>query len=217
MGAAAAVPMAKRLRGMLSREEIMVVPCAHDALSARIIEAGGFDAAFASGFCIAASRGYPDTQLITFTEMLESIRNIVEAVKIPVFADGDNGYGNCMNVKRTVKAYARAGVACIMLEDQVQPKRCGHTTGKAVVSFEESVAKIRAAVDARQELCLEAGLDLDIVIMARTDARGAHPDGLEEAIRRCQAFIAAGADVTFLEAPLSVEEMARYGAEAPHR
>ena len=142
--------------------------------------------------------------------MLESVTSIVEgAGSTPVIADGDNGYGNAMNVKRTIKGYARAGVACIMLEDQSMPKRCGHTDGKQVIPFEESVAQIRAAVDAREE----AGAD--ILIMARTDARGCHPDGMDEAVRRCQAFMAAGADLTFLEAPHTKEEMQRYCDEVP--
>ena len=163
----------------------------------------GFSLTFMSGFGVSAVHGYPDTQLLSYEEMATSARTICAALKhIPCFGDADTGYGNALNVKRTVRGYISAGMAGIMLEDQVSPKRCGHTKGKSVVSREEAFERIRAAVDAREES------ENDIVIMARTDAR--QTDGLEEAIFRCQEFIKLGADVTFLEAPESKDEMIRY-------
>lgn len=178
------------------------MPGCHDALSARLVEQAGFELAFMSGFAVSAARlAEPDTGLISYGELVEQGQRICEAISIPVIGDGDTGFGSALNVKRTVRGYARAGFAAIMLEDQVAPKRCGHTEGKSVVSREEALMRIRAAVDAR-----EAGAD--ILIMARTDARAVL--GLDEAIERCRAFRALGADITFLEAPLGPEEMRRY-------
>uniref|UniRef100_A0A7S2W8X5 Carboxyvinyl-carboxyphosphonate phosphorylmutase n=1 Tax=Mucochytrium quahogii TaxID=96639 RepID=A0A7S2W8X5_9STRA len=208
------------LRAMLKNKELIVTPCCHDGFSARLIQQAGFKAAFASGYCIAATRGFPDTGLISGGEMIDSMNVICESVShgFPVIGDGDTGYGNAMNVKRTVRRYSRAGVAAIMLEDQVDPKQCGHTEGKQVISREQSVLKIKAACDARDELRKDRGLNEsseldDILILARTDARG--PLGLDEAIERCQAFRRAGADITFLEAPQSLEELERYCKEVP--
>ncbi len=190
---------AATLRSLLATGRLLTMPCCHDALSARLIERAGFPATFMSGFAVSAARlGLPDTGLISFGEMVDQARTISRAVAIPVLADGDTGYGNAMNIKRTVREYAAAGLACIMLEDQVAPKRCGHTRGKQVVGFDEACLRIRAAVDARDE-------GADILIMARTDARG--PAGMEEAMRRMRAFQALGADILFLEAPRSIEEM----------
>jgi 2-methylisocitrate lyase-like PEP mutase family enzyme len=181
------------------------MPGCHDAMSARLIEAAGFDIGFMSGFAVSASRlGMPDTGLISYGEMVEQGRNICKAVAIPIIGDGDTGFGSAQNIKRTVEGYASAGFACIMLEDQVAPKRCGHTEGKSVVGRDEALMRIRAAVDARH-----AGTD--ILIMARTDARGCV--NLEEAIARCRAFGEIGADITFLEAPVSEDEMRRYCTE----
>lgn len=174
----------------------------YDALSAKLFESAGFAATFMSGFGVAATRlGLPDTGLISYGEMLDQGRNICQAVSIPVLGDGDTGFGNEMNVKRTVEGYYQAGFACVMIEDQVMPKRCGHTAGKAVVERNEALRRIEAAVDSR-----EAGSD--ILIMARTDARATL--GLEEAIERCKAFVDAGADITFLEAPQVEDEMRAY-------
>lgn len=179
----------------------------HDALSAKLIEQAGFEVAFMSGFAVSAAQlGMPDTGLISYGEMVEQGRTICNAVSIPVFGDADTGFGNALNVKRTVQGYAQAGFACIMLEDQVMPKRCGHTQGKAVVGRKEALTRMRAAVDARQE-------GADILIMARTDARATH--GLAEAIERCQAFSEIGADITFLEAPESEQEMEQYCEAVP--
>jgi len=190
---------ADRLRTLLSEPGIRVMPCCYDATSARLIESAGFELTFMSGFSVAAARiGAPDTGLISYGEMLDQGRNICSAVRIPVIGDADTGYGNAMNVKRTVAGYAAAGFACAMIEDQVAPKRCGHTKGKLVVSREEALMRVRAAVDAREE-------GADVLIMARTDARATH--GIEEAIWRAKAFTDAGADILFLEAPTTEEEM----------
>jgi len=194
---------AEALRDLLARPEIAVMPCCFDALSARLIGQAGFPVTFMSGFAVSAARlGLPDTGLISYGEMLDSGRNICAATTIPVIGDGDTGYGNAVNVKRTVKGYAQAGFAAVMIEDQVWPKRCGHTRGKAVVDRAEALARIRAACDARDELRDGGG---DILILARTDARGT--DGLEEGLRRVEAFTAAGADILFMEAPKSEAEM----------
>lgn len=185
------------------------MPGCHDAMSAKLCEDAGFDTLFMSGFAVSGSRlGMPDTGLISYAEMVDQGRNICNVVSIPVFGDGDTGFGNPMNVKRTVQGYAQAGFACIMIEDQVMPKRCGHTQGKAVVSREEALIRTQAAVDARNE-------GEDILIMARTDARTT--DGLEEAIERSREFVKIGADVSFLEAPESKQEMEQYcrSIEAP--
>jgi 2-methylisocitrate lyase-like PEP mutase family enzyme len=196
---------AAKLRTLLHRPGLLTMPGCHDALSARLIEEAGFALAFMSGFAVSAARlGLPDTGLISYGELVEQGQNICRAVTIPVIGDGDTGFGSAQNIKRTVDGYARAGFACIMLEDQVAPKRCGHTEGKSVVAREEALTRIRAAVDAR-----EAGAD--ILIMARTDARACVD--LDEAIARCQAFRELGADITFLEAPLDEQEMRRYCRE----
>ncbi|HEX9569281.1 MAG TPA: isocitrate lyase/PEP mutase family protein, partial [Rhodospirillales bacterium] len=154
--------------------------------------------------------GLPDTGLISYAEMVDQGRNICSAVSIPVLGDGDTGYGNAINVKRTVRGYAQAGFACVMIEDQVAPKRCGHTRGKQVVGRDEAFSRIRAAVDARDEL-RDGGAD--ILIMARTDANAT--DGIEEAIARAKAFQQIGADISFLEAPKTEAEMRRYCADVP--
>ena len=193
-----------QLRRRLQQPDILVMPGCHDAMSARLIQEAGFEIGFMSGFAVSASRlGMPDTGLISYGELVDQGTNICRAVTIPMIGDGDTGFGSAQNIKRTVQGYARAGFACIMLEDQVAPKRCGHTEGKAVVGREEALVRIRAAVDARN-----AGED--ILIMGRTDAR---IDGLDEAIARCRAFREIGADITFLEAPTSEAEMQRYCTE----
>jgi 2-methylisocitrate lyase-like PEP mutase family enzyme len=195
---------AERLRQRLRRPGLIIMPGCHDAGSARLIEEAGFDVAFMSGFAVSAARiGMPDAGLISYGELVDQGSNICRAVSIPVIGDGDTGFGSAQNIKRTVQGYARAGFACIMLEDQVAPKRCGHTEGKSVVARDEAVMRIRAAVDAR-----DAGAD--ILIMARTDAR---IEGLDEAIARCRLFRETGADLTFLEAPANEAEMRRYCTE----
>jgi 2-methylisocitrate lyase-like PEP mutase family enzyme len=198
---------AATLRTLLNRPGLLLMPGCHDAMSARLIQDAGFELGFMSGFAVSAARlGMPDAGLISYGELVDQGRNICRSVSIPLIGDGDTGFGSAQNIKRTVQGYADAGFACIMLEDQVAPKRCGHTQGKSVVGRDEAVTRIRAAVDAR-----DAGAD--ILIMARTDARACV--SLNEAIERCRAFRALGADITFLEAPLNEAEMRRYCAEVP--
>ena len=195
------------LRALLAQPRCHVMPCCYDGLSARLIERAGFPLTFMSGFAVSAARlGLPDTGLISFAEMLDTGRNICAAISIPVIGDADTGYGNAMNVKRTVRSYARAGFACAMIEDQRAPKRCGHTRGKQVVARAEALARVRAAVDARDE----GGAG--ILIMARTDARATH--GLDEALWRARAFEDLGVDIVFVEAPASRAEMERVCATA---
>jgi 2-methylisocitrate lyase-like PEP mutase family enzyme len=201
------VSAAEKLRQLLARQEILVLPGCYDALSAKLVERAGFSATFMSGFAVSATRlGMPDTGLISYSEMVDQGRNICSAVSIPVVGDGDTGFGNALNVARTVHGYYQAGFACVMIEDQVMPKRCGHTAGKEVVDWQEALTRIKAAVDVRQG-------GADILIMARTDARATH--GLEEAVSRCRAFVELGADITFLEAPQSEAEMRTYCREVP--
>jgi 2-methylisocitrate lyase-like PEP mutase family enzyme len=160
-----------------------------------------------SGFAVSATRlGAPDTGLASYGEMLEQGRNVCAAVSIPVIGDADTGYGNALNVRRTVAGYAQAGFACAMIEDQLAPKRCGHTRGKEVVPRGEALARIRAAVDVREE-------GADILVMARTDARA--PLGLEEALWRARAFAELGADLVFVEAPRTEAELERVAKEVP--
>lgn len=199
---------ATRLRALLSEDKCFAMPCCWDALSAKMIEQAGFPFTFMSGFAVSAARlGQPDLGLISYAEMLDQGRNICAATTIPVIGDGDTGYGNALNVERTVQGYHQAGLASIMIEDQVAPKRCGHTKGKLVVERDEALNRVRAAVNARDEL------DGDILILARTDARAIH--GLDEAIWRAQQFAEIGADILFVEAPENEEEMAQLTREAP--
>jgi 2-methylisocitrate lyase-like PEP mutase family enzyme len=206
---------ARRLRALLAEPGCRTMPCCFDALSARLVEQAGFPLTFMSGFAVSAARAaLPDTGLLSVTEMLDQGRSICDAVSIPVIGDGDTGHGNVVNVHRTVAQFARAGFAGIMIEDQVAPKRCGHTGVRQVVERAEAERRIRAAVAAR-----EAGADL--IIVARTDARSAleaaaGPErALAEAIDRLKAFADLGADVLFLEAPRNEAEMARCTREAP--
>jgi len=188
---------------------ILSMPCAYDALSAKLVARAGFPLTFMTGFGVSAVRGFPDSGLVSYGEMDASAREICNALrpyKLPCIGDGDTGYGNELNVKRTVKGYAAAGMAGIMIEDQVAPKRCGHTKGKSVVATELALGRVQAACDARDELASQG--HNDILILARTDARESL--GLDEAISRCQAFREIGADITFLEAPQSVQEMRQY-------
>eukprot|EP00208_Stichococcus_sp_RCC1054_P008095 CAMPEP_0206149744 /NCGR_PEP_ID=MMETSP1473-20131121/37942_1 /ASSEMBLY_ACC=CAM_ASM_001109 /TAXON_ID=1461547 /ORGANISM="Stichococcus sp, Strain RCC1054" /LENGTH=384 /DNA_ID=CAMNT_0053547225 /DNA_START=195 /DNA_END=1349 /DNA_ORIENTATION=+ len=193
------------LRLLLAAPEILEAPACFDGLSARLIQQAGFRAGFLSGFSVAAARaGAPDTGLLSYAEVLDSARCAVEgAPGIPIIADGDTGYGNALNVKRTVRGFAAAGCAGVLIEDQEWPKSCGHVAGKRVVSREEAVARVRAACDARDS-------GADIVVFARTDARQAV--GLEEAFWRAQAFAEAGADVLFIDALGSLEEVTAFGA-----
>lgn len=200
-------PSANQLRSLLKAPKINVMPCCFDALSARLIQQQGFELAFMSGFAASASRiAAPDLGLMSYGEVLDQARNICEAISIPLLADGDTGYGNAMNVRRTVSGFSRAGCAAVMIEDQIAPKRCGHTQGKEVVDRGEAFDRIRAAVDARND-------GADILILARTDAR--HKHGLAEAISRAVKFAELGADILFVEAPQNEAEMREICEELP--
>jgi 2,3-dimethylmalate lyase len=193
-----------RLRELLAAPGPVVAPGAYDALSARLVEQAGFDVVYMTGFGTTASLlGRPDVGLLGGAEMVDNATRIAAAVDVPVLADADTGYGNAINVLRTVRAYEQAGVAGIHLEDQVMPKKCGHMSGKAVIGAEEMAGKIRAAVEARR--------DPDFLVIARTDAAAVH--GLEEAIRRGRLFAEAGADALFVEAPTSEDDIARVAGE----
>lgn len=194
-----------RMRELFAEGRLLVAPGAHDALTARIIARAGFDAVYMTGYGQSASHlGQPDVGLMTFSEMVARADAFVEAAgDVPVIADADTGFGNAINLCRTVRAYEKAGVAVIQLEDQVMPKKCGHMVGREVISMEEMVGKIRAAVDTRR--------DPDFMIMARTDARTVL--GIEEALRRGKAYAEAGADIVFIESPESEEEMQRINDE----
>jgi 2,3-dimethylmalate lyase len=195
---------ARRLRELLAGPEPLVAPGGYDALSARLIEEAGFGAVYMTGFGTTASLiGRPDVGLLSATEMIDNARRIAAAVNVPVIADADTGYGNAINVVRTVQAYEQAGVAGIHLEDQVTPKRCGHLSGKAVVPPAEMTEKIRAAVAARR--------DPDFVIIARTDA--AAVNGLDDAVTRARGYADAGADMLFVEAPTSERDIATVAAQ----
>jgi len=195
------------LRALLAEETCHVMPCCFDGLSARLIERAGFALSFMSGFGVSAARlGAPDAGLISYGEMVDTGRAICDATRLPVIGDGDTGYGNALNVQRTVRGYAQAGFAGILIEDQVAPKRCGHTRGKQVVERAEAFDRIRAAIDARNE-------GADILILARTDARQTH--GLSEAIERAQGFSELGADILFVEAPQTEEELALIPRHVP--
>ncbi|HUY61884.1 MAG TPA: isocitrate lyase/PEP mutase family protein, partial [Candidatus Dormibacteraeota bacterium] len=197
---------ARRLRELLARPAPVLAPGAYDALSARLVEEAGFPAVYMTGFGTAASYlGRPDVGLVTMSEMVDNARRIVQAVATPVIADADTGYGNPINVVRTVRAYEAAGVAGLHLEDQVAPKKCGHMAGKQVIPAAEMVEKIRAAVAART--------DPDLVLIARTDARAV--EGLDAALDRARRYRDAGADVLFVEAPQSADEIAAVAAAFP--
>ena len=199
--------MAAKLREKIANGDFMPMPCCFDALSAKMIEQAGFGVTFMSGFAASASRlGQPDLGLMSYAEVVDQARNITDAISIPVIVDGDTGYGNAMNVRRTVEGFAKAGCAGVLIEDQLAPKRCGHTPGKDVVSRDEAFDRIKAAVDARQE-------GTDILIMGRTDAN--HTHGLDEAIHRGKQYQEIGADIVFIEAPKTVEEMETICREVP--
>lgn len=199
----------KKLRRLINKPEILMMPVAHDTLCARIAEKAGFKAVFTAGYAnTAALLAKPDVDLLTLSEMVDCAWRIADAVDVPLMADGDTGHGNVTNVARTVRQFEKAGVAGLFIEDQVSPKRCGHMAGKQVIPAQEMVAKLKAALDARW--------DPDFVIMARTDAIAVH--GLDEAVERAVLFRETGADVTFVEAVESIEDMRRVIAEVggPH-
>ena len=186
------------LRALLRGEAMVIAPGAYDGLTAKLVAQAGFPAVYMTGAGTSVSHGYPDFGLLTMSEMVENAARIVRSVDVPVIADADTGYGNELNVFRTVQEYEQRGVAGIHIEDQVTPKKCGHLDDKEIVSREDYVAKIRAAVAAKR--------DGDFMIIARTDARAVA--GLEEAVARANAALAAGADMAFVEAPQTMEELA---------
>jgi 2-methylisocitrate lyase-like PEP mutase family enzyme len=191
------------LRALLKEPAPLILPGCFNAMSARILEHAGFPALYMSGYGTSLNLlGLPDAGLITLTEMALNAKLIASAVRAPLIADADTGFGNAINVVRTVEEYIRAGVAGMHLEDQVAPKRCGHVAGREVIARDEAVLKIRAACQTRD------ALDPDFVIIARTDARGAHGGSMEEAITRANAFLDAGADLAFVEGPKDKEEVA---------
>jgi len=193
------------LRELLAGPEPVLAPGAYDALSARLAEQAGFGAVYMTGFGASASLlGRPDVGLLSFGEMVDQARRIVQAVRVPVIADADDGYGNPLNVMRTVREYEAAGVAALHIEDQVAPKRCGHLAGKQVIPAGEMVEKVRAAVEARSSL----------LVVARTDARAV--EGLDAALERARAYRDAGADVLFVEAPEDEAEVEAVAAAFPN-
>src|SRR6266545_1543646 len=187
---------------LLARDEPLLLPCAYDALSARLIERAGFAAYSVGGYALVGARhALPDIGLVAFGEMSAGIRDIMAASSLPVLVDCDDGYGDAKNVARTIAGYEAMGVSAIFMEDQRAPKRCGHMAGKDVIDAEAMAAKLRAAVDARRSA--------DLFIIARTDARAVH--GLDEALRRAEIYLKAGADGLFIEAPQTIEELAQIG------
>ena len=191
----------KQFRAMMAAPGYVVAPGAYDTLTARMVQLAGFKAVYMTGGGYSRANGYPDIGLLTMTEVVQWISRTVEVADIPVIVDMDAGYGNAMNVIRTMREYEKTGAAAFHLEDQVSPKKCGHYEGKLLVSKAEMVGKIKAAVDTRK--------DETFSVIARTDARAM--EGLDAAIDRMHAYLEAGADIAFVEAPQSVEELARVG------
>ncbi|MGE0802868.1 MAG: oxaloacetate decarboxylase [Lautropia sp.] len=197
-----------RLRKHLAGGQVLFIPGCFNAMSARVLENAGFPVLYAGGYAASLSlAGMPDVGLLTMTEMLMHARYIVNAARVPVIADADTGYGNAVNVARTVREFIAAGVAGIHLEDQESPKRCGHVAGKTVLPIDEAVGKFRAADAVRREL------DPDFLLVARTDARGARGGSLDEAIERGNTYLAAGADMVFVEGPVDTGEVHRICTE----
>jgi 2-methylisocitrate lyase-like PEP mutase family enzyme len=188
---------ASGLRALLRGEAMVIAPGAYDGLTAKLVAQAGFPAVYMTGAGTSVSHGYPDFGLLTMSEMVENAARIVQSVDVPVIADADTGYGNELNVFRTVQEYERRGVAAIHIEDQVSPKKCGHLDDKEIVPRDDFIAKIRAAVAARR--------NGEFIIIARTDARAVA--GLEEALARANASLAAGADMAFVEAPQTMDEL----------
>jgi 2,3-dimethylmalate lyase len=194
---------AQRLRQMLNGPGMVVAPFVFDAFQARIAQAAGFQAVYMTGFGTAAARGFPDVGLLTMAEMVENVRYIAGAVETPLICDADTGYGNPVNVYRTVRDYEAAGAAALHIEDQVWPKRCGFLAGKQVIPLEEMVPKVKAACDARR--------DAAFVIIARTDALAVN--GWEDVAQRARAYRAAGADLIFVDGIRTLDDMRRYVKE----
>lgn len=198
------VSRASMLRSMLKEKKLIMAPGAYDGITARLVEEAGFPAIYITGAGVASTRlGMPDIGLITMPEMVDVAKNITACTTLPVICDIDTGYGNALNLMRSIREFKNTGVAAVQIEDQITPKRCGHTGGKQLVSKEEMVKKIKAAVVERGES--------DLVLIARTDA--IQVNGFEDALDRAKAYAAAGADVLFVEAPKTVEQMKRVTAE----
>ncbi len=196
------MPAKPTWKELLARREPLLLPCAHDALSARLIERAGFAAYSVGGYALVGARhALPDIGLVAFGEMSAGIRDIMAASSLPVLVDCDDGYGDVKNVARTIAGYEAMGVSAVFMEDQRAPKRCGHMAGKDVIDADAMAAKLRAAVDARRSA--------DLFIIARTDARAVH--GLDEALRRAEIYLKAGADGLFIEAPQTIDELTRIG------
>lgn len=194
------------LKQLLKRNKLLVAPGCFDGLSARLVQEAGFEAAYLSGGAVARSMGIPDIGLVTMSESIERAVQVVSAINIPIIADADTGYGNAVNLVRSVREFERAGVAAIHIEDQITPKRCGHLDGKEVISLAEMELKLKAALAARS--------DPDFCIIARTDARGVN--GFEDAVNRANAFAKLGVDAVFFEAPQSEDELAEIPKRVPH-
>jgi len=194
------------LKQLLKRNKLLVAPGCFDGLSARLVQEAGFEAAYLSGGAVARSMGIPDIGLVTMSESIERAAQVVSAINIPIIADADTGYGNAVNLVRTVREFERAGVAAIHIEDQITPKRCGHLDGKEVLSLGEMTQKLQAALAARS--------DPDFAIIARTDARGVN--GFDDAIKRGQTFAQLGVDAIFVEAPQSEQELAEIPKRIPN-
>ena len=192
-----------RLRELLSEGRLLVAPFTYDAFTAKVAESVGFSIVYMSGFGTAMSRGYPDVGLVTMSEMAGNAHGMADAISVPLIADADTGYGNAINVRRTVQTYEQAGVAGLHLEDQVFPKKCGFFAGKQVIPMEEHVAKLRAALDARS--------DPDFVIIARCDALAVN--GWEDTVRRCRAYYDTGVDMVFVDGIKTIEELERYATD----
>lgn len=198
---------AHTLRQLINNNDIIVAPGVFDGLSALLAKQAGFSVLYASGGAIARSKGYPDIGLVTMTEVLVALANIVDASKLPVIADADTGFGNEINIKRTVHEYERLGIAGLHIEDQMFPKRCGHLKDKTLIPIDEMCIKITAACESRK--------DKDFLIIARTDAIAV--DGFDNAIKRAEAYVKAGADMLFIEAPETVEQIEAIAKRIPQQ
>lgn len=203
-------PHRKELRRLISQQGIVQSPGVYDGLSALLAEQAGFPCAFLSGACLSFARfGRPDMGLVSASEVAETVSILRDRVQLPLIVDMDTGFGNALNVQRTVRDFERAGASALQMEDQVAPKRCGHMSGKSVISAQEMTGKIKAALDAR--------VDSETVIIARTDALGVN--GFEDTLERAELYLEAGADALFIEAPQTVEQMReigqRFGQRAP--
>ncbi|MGZ8444748.1 MAG: isocitrate lyase/PEP mutase family protein [Candidatus Binatia bacterium] len=194
------------LKALLRRNKLLVAPGCFDGLSARLVQEAGFEAAYLSGGAVARSMGIPDIGLVTMSESIDRAVQVVAAINIPIIADADTGYGNAVNLVRSVREFERAGVAAIHIEDQITPKRCGHLDGKEVISLSEMAKKLEAALATRT--------DPDFCIIARTDARGVN--GFDDAVKRANAFAKLGVDAIFFEAPQSEEELAEIPRRVPN-